>query len=273
MAVRRRRAWRVVGVLLCGCLLACASAPAQRAASGGLDAPKERGDAAPAAELVDVPAACFLMGHDRGDHDERPPHEVCVSAFRIDRVEVSNAAYQRCVDAGVCAAAAAYPARPALALPDHPVVGVSWIDADRYCRWRGQRLPTDAEWELAAGGTDRRRYPWGDEPASCDRAVYARCPPYSTVPVDSYPTGASPVGALHMAGNAWEWVSDWWAPYYYRRSPRQDPQGPEQGGMRSIRGGAWNRSVWHLRVTDRDSGVVGLRNDHVGFRCAASAAP
>lgn len=229
------------------------------------DSPSVRHD-----DRVLIPAACYEMGSTNGDMDERPPHEVCVSAFFIDRVEVSNARYQECVDAGVCRAADRYPRRPELSEPDRPVVGVGWVDADRYCRWTGMRLPTDAEWELAAGGTDDRRYPWGDEPPSCELAVYARCPPYRTVPVDSYPQGASPYGVLHMAGNAWEWVWDWWSSGYYRSSPRQDPTGPERGGMRSIRGGCWNRSYVHLRVEDRDSGVIGLRNDHVGFRCACS---
>lgn len=224
----------------------------------------------PALDLVRIPSACYRMGSNRGDLDERPPHEVCVSEFFIDRLEVSNDRYQMCVEAGQCRAADRYSRRPELSTPSHPVVGVGWVDAERYCRWVGMRLPTDAEWELAAGGTDGRRFPWGNEPPSCDRAVYAHCPPYSTVPVDSYPEGASPYGVLHMAGNAWEWVWDWWSTGYYRRSPEWDPRGPERGRMRSIRGGCWNRSRWHVRVADRDSGVVGLRNNHVGFRCACS---
>lgn len=233
--------------------------------------PKEAAEAGVADRLYDVvrvPEACFTMGADDGDFDEVPPHEVCVRSFYIDRVEVSNGRYQACVDAGECRPADRYPRRPELSLPDRPVVGVGWIDADRYCRWYGMRLPTDAEWELAAAGTDGRRYPWGNEAPSCERAVYAHCPPHSTVPVDSYPQGASPYGALHMGGNAWEWVWDWWSSGYYRRSPRQDPRGPERGRMRGIRGGCWNRTPWHVRVADRDSGVVGLRNNHVGFRCA-----
>lgn len=221
-------------------------------------------------DLVYIPPACYEMGGSDGDFDERPRHEVCISGFFIDRIEVSNAAYQVCVEAGECRPGDRYPRRPTLAEPSHPVVGVSWVDSDRYCRWAGMRLPTDAEWELAAGGTDGRRYPWGNEPHTCERAVYAHCAPHSTVPVDSYPEGASPYGVLHMAGNAWEWVWDWWSSGYYRRSPRQDPTGPEVGRMRSIRGGCWNRSYVHLRVEDRDSGVVGLRNNHVGFRCACS---
>ncbi len=219
-------------------------------------------------DLVAIPGACFQMGADDGDFDELPPHEICLSDFSIDRVEVSNEAYQLCVEDGECRPATRYRARPELSTADHPVVGVGWIDADHYCRWAGMRLPTDAEWELAAGGTDGRRFPWGNEPPTCERAVYARCPPHSTVPVDSYPEGASPYGVLHMGGNAWEWVLDWWSSGYYRQSPRRDPMGPERGRMRSIRGGCWNRTPWHVRVADRDSGVVGLRNNHVGFRCA-----
>lgn len=265
--------------LLCaGVIVGCGAViPVASNSSEPRDSSKERSEvsAAPAPgathdDLIRIPSACFVMGANDGDHDERPPHEVCLSSFSIDRVEVSNERYQRCVDIGPCRAADRYSRRPTLAEPEHPVVGVSWLDADQYCRWVGMRLPTDAEWELAATGTDGRRHPWGNERPSCDRAVYAHCPPYSTVPVDSYPTGASPYGVLHMAGNAWEWVSDWWAPYYYLRSPSQDPPGPSEGRMRSIRGGCWNRSVWHVRNADRDSGVVGLRNNHVGFRCAIS---
>jgi formylglycine-generating enzyme required for sulfatase activity len=275
-SARHRRAISLISVaIVCGgCVAQPGRPPFERTADGAGHAsarpPKE--DATPTAtpDLVHVPAACYEMGSTGGDLDERPPHEVCVSAFSIDRVEVSNARYEECVVAGVCRAADRYPRRPELSEPDRPVVGVSWIDADRFCHWAGERLPTDAEWELAAGGTDGRRYPWGDEPHSCELAVYAGCPPHRTVPVDSYPQGASPYGALHMAGNAWEWVWDWWSSGYYRRSPRQDPTGPEEGRMRSIRGGCWNRSHVHLRVEDRDSGVVGLRNDHVGFRCARS---
>jgi formylglycine-generating enzyme required for sulfatase activity len=275
-SARHRRAISLISVaIVCGgCVAQPGWPPFERAADGAghvaARPPKEDATPTAAPDLVPVPAACYEMGSTGGDMDERPPHEVCVSAFSIDRVEVPNARYEECVAAGVCRAADRYPRRPELSEPDRPVVGVSWIDADRFCRWAGERLPTDAEWELAAGGTDGRRYPWGDEPHSCELAVYAGCPPHRTVPVDSYPQGASPYGALHMAGNAWEWVWDWWSSGYYRRSPRQDPTGPEEGRMRSIRGGCWNRSHVHLRVEDRDSGVVGLRNDHVGFRCARS---
>ena len=232
-----------------------------------------RAGGAPHADVVEVPSACFEMGNDGvpgGTRDERPRHEVCVSRFLLDRVEVSNARYRRCVDAGVCAPAARYPNRPTLVRPARPVVGVSWIDADRYCRWAGMRLPTEAEWELAAGGTDGRAYPWGDARPTCELAVHAGCPPRSTAPVDSYPRGASPYGALHMAGNAWEWVEDWWSLFYYRNGPREDPPGPSHGRMKALRGGCWNRHRLHLRVEDRDSGYTDLRNDHVGFRCAMS---
>lgn len=273
----RRRGAAVVLALVAGCL-APAPRPAVAPAAGPKEAASPRAAARPdvaaapvEADLVPIPAACFVMGSRRGDPDESPPHEVCVSAFRIGRTEVSNSAYARCVEAGVCRATAAYPGRPELSLPDRPVVGVSWLDARQYCSWVARRLPTEAEWELAAAGPEGRRYPWGDEPPTCDRAVFAGCPPHATVDVGSYPAGATPLGVLHLAGNAWEWVEDWWAPYYYRRSPRSDPRGPEEGGMRALRGGCWNRSAFHLRAADRDSGVVGLRNDHVGFRCAADA--
>jgi formylglycine-generating enzyme required for sulfatase activity len=284
LPARLGRCWpfRIAATSLACLAAACAAAPQDRPASRSAKETAEARHALPDPsapdprtprrplhhDLVAIPAACFRMGADDGDFDERPPHDVCLSAFSIDRVEVANAAYQACVAARECRPAASYPRRPVLATPSHPVVGVGWVDADRYCRWAGMRLPSDAEWELAAAGTDGRRFPWGDEPPTCDRAVFAGCLPYSTVPVDSYPAGASPYGVLHMGGNAWEWVVDWWSSAYYRQSPRLDPLGPLRGRMRSLRGGCWNRTPWHLRVADRDSGVVGLRNDHVGFRCA-----
>jgi formylglycine-generating enzyme required for sulfatase activity len=142
-------------------------------------------------------------------------HEVDVPAFAIDRTEVSQLDYDRCLDAGACTA-------PRQGFnpdfyPDYPVVWVTWEQASAYCAWAGKRLPTEAEWEKVARGTDGRAYPWGDSPLDCARANTHGCAGETEL-VDSHPTGASPYGVLHLLGNAGEWVADWYQPDYYAMS-------------------------------------------------------
>jgi formylglycine-generating enzyme len=228
-------------------------------------------------ELVGVPSGTFAMGSDRGYIDERPGHEVYLDRFYIDRFEVTVAQYRACVTAGVCLAPAAgdgfnwgHADRDA-----HPVNGVSWVDARAYCQWAGLRLPTEAEWEKAARGTDGRTYPWGEETASCDRAVMDAggwgCGRDSTWPVGSKPQGVSPYGAHDMAGNVWEWAADWYDEEYYAHSPSRNPTGPvnSMGTGRVLRGGSWTYYPYFLRATVRvgltpaERGMVDL-----GFRCA-----
>ena len=229
--------------------------------------------ARPPPGMVHVPAGDFLMGDDAGEEDERPAHRVLVDGFYLDRTEVTQEAYARCVAARACAAAARYEDPTS---PRHPVVGVSWHDAAAYCRFAGKRLPTEAEWEKAARGTDGRPYPWGSEP-DCRRANYGNfqgegaCEernPGHPVAVGSHPEGRSPYGADDLAGNVWEWVADWYDFDYYRRAPRQNPAGPPAGEGRSLRGGACcSMFVWP-RAANRLRFAPSYRDADIGFRCA-----
>jgi formylglycine-generating enzyme required for sulfatase activity len=192
--------------------------------------------------MVYIPAGEFIMGSDEGDSDERPVHTVYLDAFHIDRTEVANAQYQACVEAGACDAPSNTTYYDNSNYAQHPVVHVSWDDADAYCRWAGKRLPTEAEWEKAARGTDGRRYPWGNSEPDCNKANYNDCVGLTTE-VGSYPAGASLYGVLDMAGNVWEWVADWYDPGYYSQSPTRNPPGPDSGELRVLRGGSWYRST------------------------------
>ena len=191
-------------------------------------------------EMVLVPAGEFPMGSEDGSENERPVHEVYLDAFYIDKYEVSNGQYEMCVKAGKCDAPSVtssstrdnYYGNPSYA--DYPVIFVTWYNAQDYCAWAGGRLPTEAEWEKAARGTDDRTYPWGNGDPNCSLANSYNDDTGSycvgdTSEVGSYPTGASPYGALDMTGNVAEWVSDWYSPDYYSNSPVSNPLGPASG--------------------------------------------
>jgi formylglycine-generating enzyme required for sulfatase activity len=150
---------------------------------------------------------------------------------------------------------------------DYPIVGVSWYGAKAYCEWTNRRLPTEAEWEYAARGTDGRRFPWGNEKIDCKYARYSGCGK-STVPVDDLPLGVSPFGIFNMAGNAAEWVNDRYTPDYYQTSPEQNPTGPNNGYNRVVRGGYWGDTYLALRTTRRDWAAADKHNNGIGFRCA-----
>jgi formylglycine-generating enzyme required for sulfatase activity/lipoprotein NlpI len=210
--------------------------------------------------------------------DSDPAHRVEQDDFYIDITEVTNAMYALCVEAGFCSGqrdAASY-TRADYALnsdfDNYPVIWVPWEYAQTYCAWRGARLPTEAEWEKAARGTDGRLYPWGDEfyegyANYCDPACRLRG--YNdTLPVGSFPAGASPYGVLDMAGNVNEWVTDYYNEKYYTNSPTNNPKGPETGDSGHVmRGGSWAWPIPPMFTTFRNY-TDAYSSDGVGFRCA-----
>jgi eukaryotic-like serine/threonine-protein kinase len=203
--------------------------------------------------------------------DELPFHDVYLSNFLIDRTEVPFNKYRECVRAGICTPSR-YDDSP-LSGNRQPVIGVSRQDADTYCKWADKRLPTEAEWEKAARGPQGYIYPWGNQwnPEACnwdDNGLYDGYD--MTAPVTSFRKGASPYGVLNMAGNVWEWVSDFYDPNYYASSPVLDPQGPDSGELSLLKGGAWKWDFWEskMRTFHRNSALGYGYSDHVGFRCA-----
>jgi len=226
-------------------------------------------------ELVFVPAGDFLMGAADDDDDpwvwpdQQPQRVVYLGAYWIDRTEVTNAMFQRFVAATGHDAGSAWRDR-ASGKPDHPVGGVNWFDAKAYCRWAGRSLPTEAEWEKAARGTDGRKHPWGNEEpdeSRCNRDMQEG----GTTPVGKYsPKGDSPYGAADMIGNVWEWVADWYDSGYYAGAPRENPPGPGSGTSRVLRGGSWLSYDGNVRAANRDRGSPGYRFHSFGFRCARS---
>jgi len=266
------------------------------------------------ADMAVVPAGEFLMGNPAGSDglpDEQPQRLVYTGTFLIDRYEVMNDAYARFVQTtGHRAPANSNPAStlwennaPLPGIGKHPVVNVSWDDAVAYCAWMGKRLPTEAEWEKAARGTDGRRYPWGNEWdfTKANSASYwaGRTIDFQsgadwdnfwvkgegakiskekgikgevlTIPVGSFPEAVSPYGLYDMAGNAAEWVQDWYNPNYYKEAPLSDPSGPTRGAIKAMRGGSWLKPAISLRTSDRDWGTMDSRPSGTGIRCAKDA--
>lgn len=228
--------------------------------------------------MVLVQRGEFIMGSN--DHQDEKPHNVVLDAYYIDKYEASNKEYKEFMKA-TGHAAPAYWDDPRLNKPEQPVVGVNWYDASAFCEWKGKRLPTEAEWERAAKGPDgHAHYPWGHQ-LDPSKANYGQAIGHTTS-VDSYPEGVSGYGAYNMAGNVFEWVSDWYDPTYFSVSPAMNPQGPatglnfaNQGPVKVLKGGSWLAPASSLHTSHRfwnqpenNSYGVGL-----GFRCAKTASP
>lgn len=217
-----------------------------------------------------VPAGEFTMGSNMAD-DEKPPHLVYLNAFYMDKYEVTVGQYAKYLEVTDMDEP---PDWSIMNQPQHqkrPIVNVDWEDAVKFCKWAGKRLPTEAEWEKAARGTDGRIYPWGNEAPTRLHANYGRKEwnnHLALVPVGSFEEGRSPYGIYDMAGNAWEWVSDWYDYDYYKNSPRRNPIGPAAGDSKVVRGGSWLYISEFLRSAHRFAAQPTNRYFGYGFRCA-----
>jgi iron(II)-dependent oxidoreductase len=220
--------------------------------------------------LIAIPAGPFVFGNDTANENERPRHVVVGRGFEMNRTEITNAQYQRFVDA-TRHRPAFYRGHPVLGLDDHPVVGVSWADADAFCSFYGLRLPSEREYERAARGVDGAAFPWGYEPVTASRANHGSdtcCggddgDGYAlTAPADAFIAGASREGVFNLIGNVWEWTRDAYASYDAGSAP------DAAGRYRMLRGGAWNSDPVHLTTTYRLAYDPNFRfAANGGFRC------
>jgi len=237
--------------------------------AGGSDATSGCPGNVAATVMVDVPAGNYIIGCNASVDtqclaNELPMHTVTLSAYEIERTEVTQGQYSTCVAAGSCSAPSC---TWDCSMADHPAGCVVWAQAKAYCAWAGRRLPTEAEWEAAARGPDGLKYPWGNQDPDCALTNMAGCTGASD-PVGAHPTGASPFGALDMAGNAVEMVEDWYSATYYATSPAANPTGPATGTQYGGRGGGYlSAAVWQ-RTSDRDVYDVTDSYPSLGFRCA-----
>ena len=238
------------------------------------------------APMILIPAGPFTMGSDDGLPNERPEHKVTLDAYYIDEYEVTMVLYRKFLDEANYESPPTWDDEAATTVGDRPAVGMKWAGAAAYCKWAGRRLPTEAEWEKAARGTDGRRYPWGHMQPFVDIANYNRgvwvSEAITLVAVTSglegmsvrhglKEGGKSPYGLSHMAGNAAEWVADFYDREYYQKSPAQNPPGPSEGDKRVLRGGSWADLPAALRVTARFSADPEYEERTIGFRCAMSS--
>lgn len=299
-ASRGRKGKRVTQALLIGAAL-CSLVPVAQ----GLDtqdivvewtdegkalAEKRVATMKPKEEMVLIPAGEFLMGSDKKTdrlayRSELPQRHVYLDAYEIDKYEVTNLHYLKYI--------LATGKLPQLdwrydggnfqeSMANHPIMHVSWYDADAYCRWAGKRLPTEAEWEKAARGDDGRLNPWGNQSAGLSRANFGRTglsgpvrdrperllmyPPL--ISVDKYDNALSPYGLYQTIGNVAEWVSDWYDLDYYKSAPDRNPKGPDTGSQKAFRGGGWMDSTTTMRAAMRNGTDPNTKINWMGFRCA-----
>jgi formylglycine-generating enzyme required for sulfatase activity len=227
------------------------------------------------AQMVLVPAGEFTMGSNEF-RDEMPPHRVFLDAFYIDKLEVTTSRFASFLKATGSAPPAHW---EEVSLPTHserPVAFVTWEQAAAYCVWAGKRLPTEAEWEKAAKGTDGRPFPWGRQDPTPVLANFAKCCDWkgydrTLADATAHKDGESPYHLLNVAGNVREWVADWYDPDFYRKSPSANPKGPDHGFERVVRGGSWAHSKDYLKPTKRDKEPPDRVSGTIGFRCAKDA--
>ncbi len=218
-----------------------------------------------------IPAGEFVMGAEELLPDARPVHRVFVSSFWLDRYPVTNAQYRKCAEAGGCLPPKDRQAFDEAERAQHPVTNVTWAQARAYCQWKGKRLPTEAEWEKAARGTDARRYPWGngnDVIMNRLRGNDLKTTSNGTVPVGSQSAIASPYGVYDLVGSVSEWVKDWYGEDFYQVSPSHDPQGPVRGSFRVLRGGPLSERPLEAHVGYRSWDEMTYWGPTLGFRCA-----
>jgi formylglycine-generating enzyme required for sulfatase activity len=221
--------------------------------------------------MVLVPAGEFLMGSWTGDVDEQPMRRVYLDAFFMDKDQLVVGQYAKFLEATSHSVPPEWNIMSRAMHKNRPVVNVGWADAAAYCKWAGKRLPTEAEWEKAARGTDGRLYPWGNDPPTPLHANYGKTGSNShgtLAPVGMLEDGKSPYGIYDMAGNVWEWVSDWYGADYYKTGPLQNPTGPPTGDYKVIRGGSWGSGPEGLRAAEREIHLPSFRGSGTGFRCA-----
>ena len=227
---------------------------------------------------VSIAAGAFTMGCGGGADtgcrtNSHPAHSITLNAYTIDKAEVSQAEYAKCVTAGACSAPKGGCVYDPATRGDFPVTCVTWDDAKAYCQSLGLRLPTEAEWERAARGdtAEDRFYPWGQAPPDCDHANFygvRGCKLSASDVVAIRPSGASPFGALDMAGNVWEWTNDFYGDAFYASSPASNPTGPASGSGHVVRGGSFASGTASLQVTYREGFASDTANRELGFRCA-----
>ncbi|THJ19572.1 MAG: formylglycine-generating enzyme family protein [Nitrospira sp. CG24E] len=220
-----------------------------------------------------IPAGEFMMGSDKGDDDEQPVHRVFLDSYYLDKFEVTNGQFAKFVEAIHSEPPWGFGDQETPVVhADRPVRWVNWMDAIGYCLWAGKRLPTEAEWEKAARGTDGRVYPWGNDPPTLAHAVFGLKEGGDTVSsIGNRDHGKSPYDVHDLAGNLYEWVTDWYDDTFYTKMPAINPRGPAEGTAKVQRGGSYINSPYRLRSSFRTKGDPTEHEPNVGFRCAQDA--